>query len=425
MSKTTKEDVLRIVTTFYLESRDFNGIPSWTLSEKLNQDWSLLKAIVRELIKDEMVGLVDAKTSGNPHIKRFPFQPKDVQISKLNGELLSQTCIYPTPKHLYSVVKPKDYEGEPYKLCLALGEAQLRYRSFNLSVLEFYRNEPRYIYENDDIQGHIYYDTEKMSDSDKVLLETFGFSYDDNDNRAVAVFLRYLADLTPEHQRIWKTKELQGDYKLHPAYYNSTIIGSWGSERIPICSALLKEIFIINQMSKAMGRPPLFKEDFGEDQEKRPKKFGLLIRPTFEEFNNFIHLLDKMLSDNINLDFFKKEVSYVNKTERKDGKIQVQQKGTLQILDNWTHTYFISDNWDLWEESYATLLKIRKMRQKPAHSINKDRFDQKYFKKQRKIIKETYSAVRTIRIFFANDPRAKSANIEIPDCLQEEKIWTR
>jgi len=39
---------------------------------------------------------------------------------------------------------------------LALGEAQLSYRSFDLSVLEFYRNDPRHRYENDDINGRIY-----------------------------------------------------------------------------------------------------------------------------------------------------------------------------------------------------------------------------------------------------------------------------
>lgn len=423
MAKITKEDVLKAVTTFYLESHDFNGIPAWTLSEKFKQDWALLKMVVRELIEDEMVGLIDTNTDVNPHVIRRGFEPKDIQISKLDSESPPHGCIYPTQKHLNSVVNPQDYEGQPYKLCLALGEAQLAYRSFDLSVLEFYRNDPRYKYENNDIRGHIYYDAEEMNDSDKALLETYGFSYDDDYNRAVAVFLRYLTDLTPEHQQIWKAKELQGNYKLHPDYYRNAIIGNWG-EKVPICSALLKELYIINQMAKAMGRPHLFKDDYGEYGKNRPKRFGFLIRPTLEEFNNFILLFDKMLSDNISRDFFQKELSYEKEIERKDGKIQVQQKGTLQILDDWIRIFFRTHDWQPWEESIAILRKIRKMRQKPAHLVNEDQFDQKYFKEQREIIIDAYSAVRTLRLMFANHPRVKSAEIEIPGWLQEGKIWT-
>lgn len=177
-------------------------------------------------------------------------------------------------------------------------------------------------------------------------------------------------------------------------------------------------------MAKAMGRPPLFKDDYGEYGENRPKRFGFLIRPTLEEFNNFILLFDKMLSDNINQDFFQKEVSYEIEIERKDGKIQVQQKGRLQILDYRIRRFFRTHDWQPWEESIATFRKIRKMRQKPAHLVNEDQFDQKYFKEQREIIINAYSAVRTLRLMFANHPRVKSAEIKIPDWLQESKIWT-
>ena len=60
----------------------------------------------------------------------------------------------------------------------------------------------------------------------------------------------------------------------------------------------------------------------------------------------------------------------------------------------------------------------------PAHLVNEDQFDQKYFKEQREIIIDAYSAVRTIRLMFANHPRVKIEEIEIPDWLQEGKIWT-
>ncbi len=423
MAKITKQDIVRMVTTFYLESVDFNGLPIQNLIEESHQDWGFLKGLIKDLIEEDLVGLIDTRTDANPHIIRIGFEPKNAQISKLSGGSPPDGCIYPSPKHLKSVVNPQDYQDQPYKLYLALGEAQLSFRSFDLSVLEFYRNDPRYRYENNDTAGRIYYDTGEIKDSDKIALATFGFSYDDNYNRAIAVFLRYLANLTPSHQQIWKAKELQGNYKLHPDYYRSAVIGDWG-EGEPICLAFLKELYIINRMAEAMGRPALFKDDYGEYAENRPKTFTFLIRPTLKEYNDFVHLLDKMLSENINRDFFQNEVPYENQIPRKDGKIQVERKGTLQILDDWIHTLFITDNWQPLEKSIATMRKIREMRQRPAHAIDEDRFDQKYFKEQRELIIEAYSAVKTLRLMLANHPDVDMAKIKIPDWLQKGKIWT-
>ena len=296
--------------------------------------------------------------------------------------------------------------------------------SFDLSVLEFYRNEPRYIYENDDIRGHIYYDSDDLHDGDKILLQTFGFSYDESFNRAVAVFLCYLSKLTPEHQTIWRTKEISGNYKLHPGYYRTTIIGDW-DENVPIFSALLKEIFIINQMCDAMGRSHLFKDDFGEYGERRPKKFGFLIRPTLHEFNEFILLLDKMLSDNLNKSFFQNQVAYETEKQRDDGKIQIVPKGTLKILDDWVRKFYKPPDWDFWEATMGALQKVRKLRQKPAHAINEDQFDQKYFREQRELIIEVYRSVRDIRLLFANHPKVRKSKIEIPEWLDKGQIWDR
>src|SRR5262249_3700336 len=145
----------------------------------------------------------------NPHVIRVGFEPKETQIAKLAATDLHQTCIYPRPRYLAAVVDTARYTREPYKLCLALGEPQLTHRSFDLSVLETYRNDPRYRYENNDINGSISVrdgasGLHGMEERDEVFLQTFGFSYDDDLNRAVAVYLRYLADLSSEHQQVWK-----------------------------------------------------------------------------------------------------------------------------------------------------------------------------------------------------------------------------
>lgn len=423
-----KDIILQAVTNHYLNSGDFNGLPVISLLQETGFQRSEINVSLQELINEDLIGILYSEFEPNTHILRLGFPPKDIQISKLDTDDLFHTCIYPLPTHLKKVVNPAEYIAEPYKLCLALGEAQLAYRAFDLSILEFYRNDPRYYYNNDDINGSIsvrdeYYESNKMHERDQVLLQTFGFAYDEELNRAVATFIRYLADLSPEHQQIWKTKELTRDYKLHPDYYRNNIIGDWG-EKMPIFSAFINELYIINQMSLAMKRPPLFMKDYGEYGEDRPQKFSFLVRPTLEEFNSFVLLLDKLLSDNINKKFFQNEVSYETETERDDGKIVVQPKGTLQILDDWVRKYFRPYDWTMWDESIKAMREVRKLRQKPAHAINENVFDQRYFKDQRELIIKAYDSLRTIRLLLANHPLVKSAGIEVPEWLSKGEIWT-
>ena len=426
MSNLKNEAVLEVVTRFYLDSRDFNGIPASGLTEELGVEWQDLNDILADLIDKDKVGILYSDAELNTHIIRTGFEPKDRQIAKLVTKELHHSCIYPRPSHLEQVVDRSKYIDRPYVLCLALGAAQLDYRSFDLSVLEYYRQDPRYVYENDDVRGSIsirdeYYESDQIKESDQILLETFGFSYDSDLNRAVAVFLRYLANFSPEHQQIWKAKELTGDYRLHPDYYRNSIIGNWG-EGLSVFDAFLIEMSIINQMAEAMERPVLFENDYKRD---KPRNFSFLIRPTLEEFNNFVHLLDKMISDNINKKFFRKEVPYEIEIERKDGKIQVQQKGTIIILEDWIRKFYATDDWNHVEQMISTFKKIRKMRQKPAHTVDENVFDQTYFKEQRQLIIDAYGAIRTLRMMFQNYPKVKEKGIEVPDYLTKGKIWTK
>ena len=71
-------------------------------------------------------------------------------------------------------------------------------------------------------------------------------------------------------------------------------------------------------MSEIIGKPNLFKHSYYNE---RPKEFGFLLRPTDSEFNDFILLLDKMMSDNINKRFFENDVDLETEEERDDGKI--------------------------------------------------------------------------------------------------------
>lgn len=415
--------ILHEITRFYLKSPDFNGISSKELSLRLGVGFDELFDFLRDLISERKVGILHIPPFGNPSIIQIGFKSECEQIEHLTNPDTRTICLYPRPVHLQKIVNRAEYGGEPYKLALALGSPQLAFRSFDLSVLEYYRNDPRYMYENDDIRGRICYNSEQMAESDKTMLESFGFSYDADLNRAVAVFLRYLVRLSPEHQQIWKAKELPGNYKLHTDYYTNMIKGDW-REHESIFQAFVDEVHLICQMTTGMGRSALFRKDFGKDREDKPKKFGFLVRPTLEEFYDFVHLLDKMISDNINRKFFQNEVPYETEKARNDGKIQVQPKGTLNILDDWMKTFYHTDNWEPWVETLKAFKEIRQKRQIPGHVIDEDVFDQKYLKEQRDLMLRAYNGMRILRMIFENHPQVRHLNIVIPDYLREGKIRT-
>lgn len=419
-----KNRILQEITRFYLESPDFNGIPSSGLSRRLGVRFNELLDFLTELISEGKVGILYAPTFINPHIIRLGFESESEQIERLVNPETRNICLYPRPVPLQESVNRSDYQNKPYTLDLALGSPQLDYRSFDLSVLENYRNDPRYTYKNDDVRGHINYKVDDLPEGDQIVLKKFSFSYDADLNRAVAVFVCDLARLSPEHQQIWKAKELEGDYKLHPDYYRNAILGEWG-EKVSIFDAFANELYLIRQMTQGMNRPPLFREDYGEYNENKPRKFGFLVRPTLEEFNDFVHLLDKMISENINKRFFRNEVPYEAEVERTDGRIEVRAKGTLQILDDWVRKFFRpADGWQDWDETIQAFKDVRKKRQKPAHAIDENVFDQKYFKEQRELIIQAYAGMSTLRMILENHPMVRNLDIDIPDYLREAKIWT-
>ena len=409
MSK--KDDIHEKITKFYLTSGDFNGLPI-----KLTNCKPELKGILISLIQEDKISLVFGDTFPNPHIKPFLAEPKEKQVEKLQNLDSEYCCAYPSLSHLKEVIDPSEYRDRPFTFRLALGEPQLSFESFDLSVLEFYRNDPRYYYRNDNITGSIGVHSEDMPESDQVLLK-FGFSHDPDLNRAVAVYLRYLSGLTPQHQQIWNGKILEGDYILHPDYYRSSILGKW-YERISIFQAFTLELHHINKMCKLIGRPPLFK-----DEEINDRRFSFLMRPTLKEYSDFMHLLDKAISENINRKFFRDDASFEYDEVRKDGKVVVRQKGTIQILDDWLKLMYRADDRKPIEEMIDTFKQIRQLRQRPAHAIDDDVFDQKYFKQQRTLIIKAYKAIRLLRLIFANHPSVAGSGYTIPDCLQSGKIW--
>lgn len=411
-----------IVEDQYFTSGDFNGMPIYRLTNDFDIESVEFRIVVRSAIEDE---ILTARFNGNTHIRAFSNYSKEKVLEWLDTEEYpSHICLYPHANKLASSAKLITYEDSPYELELAKGAGQLDYRTFDLSVLEYYRNDPRYSYTTDFIHGSIsikdeYFESKSVAEHDQILLQTFGFAYDDDMNRYVAVFLRYLANLSSEHQMVWKVKEIKGSIKLHPDYYASSIEGAWGT-KISIFEAFAQELKLINEMSVIIDKPTLFLNDYHSE---RPKEFGFLLRPTEAEFNNFMLLLDKMMSDNINKKFFENDVELEVEEERDDGKITVRQKGTIQILESWVNKFFkLSDRAPI-DKMLAIFREVRNLRQKPAHKVSTDSFDQKHIHKQQELILKSYDAVRTLRQILANHPLVKANPPEIDDHLYKGEIW--
>ena len=400
----TRKDLLAKVVEQYLESGDFNGY-------RVTPD--LDAGLIRTLISVRELELHCEDRHPNPSIRALPAEPIGEQLDKVHRV---DGCLYPTPKLLRKHV-PSNSE-RPFTTMLAQGAAQLEFMAFDLSVLEFYRNDPRYHYTTDDIHGNISVKEEHsgLRDSDEVFLQTFGYCYDKDVNRAVAVFLRYLHDLSPEHQRIWQAKLLDRKHHLHPDYYRTNILGEF-PERLSIYDALLAEQREINLMAEKFGKPPLFRSNY--EANRRPKGFGILIRPTQQAYENFVHMLDKLMSENLNRNFFEGDLELSETAVKQSGETFTVHVPTIRLLEQ-RFDGATSRNKDM---MLATFRRIRRLRQRPAHTLlDDDRFDQKFLGEQRALIQDAYSAVRTIRWLFESHLGVEH---EVPEWLTDGGHWVR
>ena len=95
------------------------------------------------------------------------------------------------------------------------------------------------------------------------------------------------------------------------------------------------------------------------------------------------------------------------------------------MLEDWIRKYFRTEDWDPINEMIKAFKEVRKQRQKPAHAINENVFNQKYFHEQRSLIVSTYTGIRTLRMLLENHPKVRASDIEVQPVLREGTIWDR
>ncbi len=428
------------VYSFFVKSSDFNGIPLRNISKELNIDYEDSIDLIKELVIEDIISI---QSSTNPHIIGFKHYRIDSQVHILEEakkttetihnfagiEMSSEDtefpiCLYPSKKYINEKRDLTEFNNAVYTKQLALGEPHLKPIFFEIEVLDRYFNDPRFEFEFKDYSGRIsckYDENENpiLREEDNVFLKTFGLGFDESGNRLAVAYLRYLKGLTSEHQVYWKGKEKTGNCKMLEEYHQNTIEGNW-TFSYSIFSGFLGEQKCINDLTEFIFGKPLFRKTF--DKENRPKEFTFFFTPTLKNYNDFILLLDKMISENINKDFFEGKVDFFEFKELEKGLVERQSKGTLQIFEEWLTAVFKVKSDGTVSELFKPLKKIRRERQNPAHIINENQYDRQLVEKQKAIMNEVYSVLRNLRNIFHQHPKAR--NFEIPDWLENGEIKT-
>jgi len=415
--------VMARILDFYLNSGDFNGIVISKLAAEFQFKQPRLKKELASLIRSQKITLVFASYSINPHIKRIADLSIEKQLAKLESESSDTCCAYPTEAIIRQATDVSAYDDRPFTKRILLAEPHLTPVFFDLDVLDKYYRDPRYHFHFGDFGGSIsitteHYESGDVKEKDKIILESFGIGYDKSQRyRVVVVYLRYLSRLSPEHQQMWNVYIIDEPCVMNSDYERATIWGDW-PEYHSVYQAFCHEQIELNKLAALIGKPPLFKHTF---EERHPEGFMPMLRPTKRNFHEFVQILDKMLSENINHAFFEDDLPIEEKVEQPDGSIELRRIGTLQALEKWlSQRYRTRDGADVAREVLEPLREIRKLRQKPAHGLQEDEYDRSYPKKQDELLGRACRALTSLRLVLSAHPKAKA--YESPEWLDSDRI---
>lgn len=396
------------VLVYYLSSMDANGLSVQTL---INEGYKLdtIKLIVVEAVNKGYLEVVFSETDTNAHIRRIPNKLKKPFEVLIKSCKIENACLYPSEKLLSNKADFSKFKDSPYTLDIWEGKAQLEYVFFDLKVLLPYHNDPRYALNIGSLGGSLFIADDKILGRDSLYIEHMDVSYSKRGERVLGVMLRYLCDLSPSHQRIWSEHEIKGKCKVNELSFNAAYFGSLPNA-LSIYDALLEEIKVINQICLATFKIEMFKSDFIG---KKPDYYHILLISTEREYRNFASGIDEILSENLNMDFFKSFPEIV-------GEIGKSQLGTIGSLKLWLDTFWKSSKSNIKTDVIDGINLARKERSIGSHGGYTNKYDVLYIQKQKDLMHDVYSSVRNIRLILQNLPAGRK--VEIPDRLNGKII---
>ena len=401
--------LLKRIVEHFLGSSQFNGF-------FINFESSFLAESAALLVQNGLVEVVSEDDFSNIFILPWrinrPVREKIEAIHHAAEGHSHGVCLYPTPNALKGFLKPEQFQDEPFKRRLAEGHGCLEYAYFKFEVLREYRDDPKFRFSFDDfgVSFHItnsaFIDPNE-TDTEKTGLRRAGFAYgfaegkDGPIIRRIVVSLRDLTQLSSLHQQRWQTYEVphQEGLRPHPVWLAHQM-GEWVSSIGPF-ERFMFELRAWNE---------LHRNAFGGDllqTTERPREFGWILGPTQHEYDDFIHMLDKLLSENLKPQAFK-NLGISGKDE--DGK----SRGTLARLDLLLKSKQVS------EMQREIVLKpfrhVRNERAMPAHHIRQNATNPDFILQQANLLHEITTSLEWLREFWHMHPANK--DWQAPDHVQ-------
>jgi len=359
-----------ILTHYWLVENQYCGLAESMILERLKQDHN------------------DLLTIDKIHSRLLLMQARGEVVI---GRPETDPIVFPRR----ALLEPRDPVKESgvgiYTKQLRLGGFQTEFRYFDRKVLDRYCQDPRYEFKEYDVCGGIttHDDAQGMPPSDRVRRLRFSTAYCPSGTPVVAVILFDLGELSKAHQHYWTSYEIHQECQPDPDFIEQNF-NAKPIQRISPFTALLAEIQEVNNICNLMGEPNLFRSTY---KPYALPKLGWITKPTANDFLFFAHELDKLLSDNINKQFFKGKVTL------KDTK--GHEKGTVNLLREYLQSPALGVPSPNVLQVCEPLRKVRKGRQTPAHKIYANKFDTNYLEQQRKLVKEVLNAIHLLRMVLA------------------------
>ena len=392
------------IVSHYLASGDYNGLPLTRLSSDLGADPMTLLEVVVPLVKAGRVSLPSPYQT-NPHVKMFKSSIEE-QLRWFDERTSHSVCLYPTSQSVAESIDQSTYDDRPFTKLMVLANPKLVHVPFRLDVLESYQRDPRYesrfsgrsgwIQMLDEYRNH-------LEESDRVDL-FFGLGHNAEGDRVVVVYLYRLERLSGKQQRIWSEFWVDGRVEVEKDYVDATLSGQPVKANSVYDATVLEQVEI-NKLFGLMGRSPLFRDTY---EEKRPPQFSFFVKPTQGNYDEFIHLLDKMLSDNINIASFDGDIERQGRIAISVSEFEVRQKASISMLDEWLSLRYPTAPPKERLAIIKPLKEVRTLRQKPAHRVGQDVYDRKFYTLQDELIWKVYKALHNLRCLLATGPFASS-----------------
>lgn len=396
-----KEELFKDIADFYRDSRDFNGL---YFKGEAGEEREAAVALVRDGLVQVVVSEVDYP---NPHIRPWPsrrtLEEQVESIRELDGEKHG-VCLYPTPLALKKPGMKRAHRGQPFRQAMAKGRGALELAYFNFDVLEPYRNDPRFSFHFTDFGaitgiGDDAYMDETEPEHDKTSIGDVGFAYDLSQYsaddpaspiiRRVCAFYCDLAKLSPVHQRRWHTYQITDETALEPhTVWWRQQMGYWPDGLGPF-DRFFFELRTWGKFFERAHGAVLFKAT------DRPREFGWILRPSQNEWDDFIHILDKLLSENLR----NEALDAAGAPRHNDAG---QNLGTMSRVEALLLAVAVKP------EGVKTILEpmrqVRRARARPAHALRENVNDRTFVRRQVELMQRVNLSLEKLRSFWQTHP---------------------